>query len=567
MLLKTRYILVPFILVCPLSSCSPEHISEGQERQALIINVSDFGAFPDDGLDDRKAINEAISVAAESGGGAILKFSRGVYDLFTQDLSSGPCLIAEGIPSFTVEGAADDEGQPATVFLRSYKIEFGKVGHQILKAVSCPDFTLKNIVFDNSPRYMTAGEVIGNSGNGITIKILEGNPVYDNTPLFCCNLWNKATGDLKKAESLTFGNDVATDKNLVARLIDQEAGIVAVNSSKIAASAEIGDIISWNFGWEGRQVVFEHCDRLNIENVSTESAIGFCMESYDCRDIKAVNVSFRKAGNQYHVGSRDAWKLRACSGNAIIDNMYCEGVRWDGQNVHGGFLWIVKIVDSRHMILSFNSGNAGTGISAGSRIGLMDGRENEQYVTVKGVSYIEDNGILCYLVETEEDIPDFANNGTVLNVYSWSLDSYKLRNSIFRNIAGSASVIRNDNCYIENCSFTNIMYPAICAGGSLTEGEGPIAKNLLIRNCDFHNCGWVRRNGATGAIVVKVNTSQAFQIIPYIRDVTISGNDFYDCPTGIFAQGISGLEIYGNRFFNVDFPIQERDNINTNINF
>ena len=54
------------------------------------------------------------------------------------------------------------------------------------------------------------------------------------------------------------------------------------------------------------------------ENVSTYSAIGFCMQASRCRNVFAKNVRFERKGNQMHVGSRDAWKLYSCRRTAVI---------------------------------------------------------------------------------------------------------------------------------------------------------------------------------------------------------------------------------------------------------
>ena len=78
------------------------------------------------------------------------------------------------------------------------------------------------------------------------------------------------------------------------------------------------------------------------------------MLAFKCRNIYAKNVEFRreKGSRQMNVGSRDAWKIRACRGLAVVENMYVEGVRWDGQNVHGTFVYPYGGVGKNALLMS-----------------------------------------------------------------------------------------------------------------------------------------------------------------------------------------------------------------------
>src|SRR5690606_40953148 len=54
-----------------------------------------------------------------------------------------------------------------------------------------------------------------------------------------------------------------------------------------------------------------------------------------CENITARRVKVIAPDNQLLVSPRDGWKLFANRGNVLMDETYMEGVRWDGQNVHG----------------------------------------------------------------------------------------------------------------------------------------------------------------------------------------------------------------------------------------
>src|SRR5690606_23332724 len=98
-----------------------------------------------------------------------------------------------------------------------------------------------------------------------------------------------------------------------------------------------GDGISWHLGIYGRQIQFDYCQNIYVENIITHNAAGFAMETINCKNITGKKVKFKTRGNQLALGPRDAWKIAWCGGEINVDKMYAEGVRWDGQNIHGVF--------------------------------------------------------------------------------------------------------------------------------------------------------------------------------------------------------------------------------------
>jgi len=538
---------------------------------AVAVNVADFGAVPNDAKCDRAAIAKAVAAAKQNGADEI-KFEKGVYELKVADTSKERCIEIEGIANLTVSGATEENGTPATTFQRQFEYKPDLNGNQILRVSNCPNFTLKNVVFDNSPRYMTAGEIISNDGESIRVRVFDGNPLFDKSLAICANLWDKNTKNLKKKGSVTFGapeggniknNPEKYTFNIVGGPKDR---VVELKNPEIAKKCEVGEVFSWNFGWLGYQVIFMRCDNLYVENVRTHSALGFCMQASFCRNVRAKDVKFLKAGNQMHVGSRDAWKLMACRGIAVIENMYIEGVRWDGQNVHGIFVWPYEKVDAKTALFSNDLyGISHDAFAIGSKVGFMKDKEEELLLTIvsaKPSDKLTDAGKKMVIVSFAEDLPEWVNPSTTCNLYGMNLDSYVLINSTFKNIAGTASLIRNDNASITGCTFDHIMYPAICVGGAMGEVEGVVSKNANIMNNTFIACSWQARHGATGAVSARVQQSPRVpaKLTPYIKDVNISANTFIDCDVGVETAGVKGLYIGGNKFINTAKPVYEYDN-------
>ncbi len=62
----------------------------------IVKNVADYGATPDDGVDDRPAIQNAIDDAASAGGGAVF-LPAGAYDITSRTQSDGALYLPSGV--------------------------------------------------------------------------------------------------------------------------------------------------------------------------------------------------------------------------------------------------------------------------------------------------------------------------------------------------------------------------------------------------------------------------------------------------------------------------------------
>ena len=525
--------------------------------QETIVRVSDFGAVPNDGKNDLKQIRKALRKAEKTGATKIV-FDAGTYDIFHSDIEENDALVLSHTPNVTMEGAVDADGEPATMLLRHYEMAPDLKAKNLLRIDECENFTLRNMKFDNSPRYMTSGEVVFNDGKHVVVRIFDGCSLVDGTRLYCANLWDMKTRNLKHTGSVTFGGSVSKKAaEYTTRVTNWDERKVLISSTDAASKIEVGDGISWHFGWNGTQVDFWKCDNMRMENVHSYSAIGFHFQSSLCRNLSGYRVRIGREGDDLNCGSRDAWKMWLCMGEATMNAIHMDGVRWDGQNVHGKFLYFVDAEGPNTATFSYN-GMSVERVEPGDKIGMWKDRENESLMTVKSyeVLPIEWGKPRLVRVSFEEPLPDFLCASTPCNPYSHPCH-YTLENSTFENIAGCASILRNDDSTIRGCTFVHIMYPAVFLGGDLNN-ESVTGKNLLVEGCEFEDCAWESRNGVKGAFAAAVLPFKDFPV-PYIFDLRIVGNTFRDCPTAISVKGVKGIVLKDNKFENVEVPFLHND--------
>jgi hypothetical protein len=546
---------------------APKTSTEATATTADIIRVRDFGAIPSDGKDDipgiRAAIARALAVHSQK-----IVFDAGHYEL---DQPTGACLTIQNFNGLTLEGAVDAQGEPATRLVRRHHLETSKQHVPPILVVSgCDGLSLRNLAFDNSPQFGSAGYVVGKENDTITVEVLEGLPVIEGVGPYCANLWDPKTRMLRKVPSVTYGGDVDTHHLIWKKVPGGEGRRLSLTGDYVASKVAVGDLLSWHFGYKGSQVQISDCRDVRLANLLTVN--GYPLVTHHCTNVRANRIVFRPEGNQLAVGPRDAWFIWAGRGEFLIEDMHCEGVRWDGQNVHGSFLKLQQRVND-HTVTATKSGGAYAPIEPGSKVAFWKD-PNPVERTVRDAHIRMVKGLPEVTLSFTEPLPAFAGPDTLISIYDWDIASYTLRNCVFRNVAGCASIIRNRNALFDHCTYDHIMYPAILLGASVAEGEGTFPQDVTIRDCTFRASGWASRHGTTGCVGIRnvgAHGSPGDGLGPqkefrnngermigedgtYMGRITLSGNRFEESDLGIAISHAREVILEDNVFENVATP-------------
>lgn len=513
------------------------------------VRVGDFGARPDDGIDDAPLIAEALDYLVASGRKR-LEFAAGQYDLMTR--SGGSAYIGlVNLVGCEIVGAVDEAGDPATTLVRHGWIPHDPAPPSLLRASTCTNLTVRNLRFDNEPDYTTAGLIVELTPSYVVVEILDGLPRIDGTLCYSSNLWDPETRSLRHVPSVTYKSDVdAAQSSYVWHTVDGGNGRrMRLDNPAVAGQLTLGDIFTWHFGADGIQVLFYACTDLHLDNLRTLNTVGFAMSASQCRNVDAQRIVIAPEGNQLAVGARDGFMLAACDGAVTMRDVWMEGVRWDGQNAHGDFLTVVERVDER-TIRAQRTASYVLPLPAPSVLTLWDGPAPTGFI----VSSVVDEGVVdnhrTYLITTSQLLPAFVDAGTLATTDAWDMNSYTVQDSTFREIAGCALVMRNRQALIERCVFDQVMYPPILIGASVAEGEATFPRDVTIRDCSLRSSGWRQRHRSTGLIGLSTYGASG----PYMGTVRIQNNTFADNPLGIDIADVTTIEITGNVFRAVTEP-------------
>ena len=527
------------------------------------VNIADFGAIPGDGICDAQAIQSAFDYAKKNGICKVM-FAAGDYFLKErihgqsnfEDSSFLAYILVSDFPGLQIIGAADKDGRPLTRLVRynpcTNQSNLG--GH--MQIDNCKGLSIKNIEFDNSPQYATAGRVSRISEDSVFVEIFEGLPIVDGMAAYCMNAWDLESRELKHQPSLTFGTKKEIDsKNAYWHISNLPLREMFIKSTEIAQECEVGDGLSWHFGaLTFFQLSINSCDNLLLENIFMPNVAGFGIQVSGCKNVTARDIEFRSRNNQLAVGPRDAFKIHMCDGIVDIDNMYVEGVRWDGQNVHGAF-WVFQEKLSDYTFRATKKYYTVRSVEDDS-VSFWTGKEEvRNFVKQFRVEEKKNNSVTA-VFEVSEPLSELISGKTLVAFDRWDCDNYILRNSTFRNIAGCASIIKNRKVTLLNNDYENIMYPALVLGCEIEQHfEGTFPKSVEVRGCRFARSGWVSRLNAKGLVGIG-NSGYDEKVI---GEILFDNCLFEDGETGIDVRFADKVTVNNCTFNCVNTPVYVRD--------
>ncbi len=535
-------------------------VAKGEEKS---VHVADFGAIPDDGICDAAAIQNAFDYAKKH---KICKVVFGEGDYFLKERAHNQTkfedsrflahILISDFPGLQIIGATGKDGRPLTRLVRHNPCtnQSNLGGH--MQIDGCNGLLIKNLEFDNTPQYASAGKVTRISGDSLFVEVLEGLPVVNGMAAYCMNAWDLDTRELKHQPSLTFGSKEEIDtKNAYWHTNNISSREMFLRSPQITSECEVGDGLSWHFGaLTFFQLSINTSNDIVLENISMPNIAGFGIQTLGCKNVTARGIEFRSRNNQLAVGPRDAFKINMCDGIVDIDNMYIEGVRWDGQNVHGAF-WVFHEKLSDYSFRASKKYNTISPIENDSVSFWTGSKEDRNYIKSMKIEKQGDNSVIA-VFEVSEPLPDLLSDKTLIAFDRWDCDDYILRNSTFRNIAGCGSIIKNKKVTLLNNDYENIMYPALVLGGEIQyHYEGTFPKSVEVRGCRFARSGWVSRINTKGLVGIG-NSGYNERVI---GEVLFDNCLFEDGETGIDVRFTNKVTVENCTFDRVNHPVLVRD--------
>jgi parallel beta-helix repeat protein len=510
------------------------------------IFLSSYGAVPNDGLDDKQAIINAINAANSASNlnnKVKLLFDTGVYDIFP---ATGPnhAMVLSNLDYIVIDGNNAE--------IINHNPEIG-----VFQFHNCTSVIIQNLKIDYNKLPFTQGSVtaVNKTNKTFDFTIDTGFPSLSES--YFANASEKwgmlkiSTGKLKGGVDYLFNETSVTQISAsVFRL--KYATSTEINQFKV------GDKFVKLARNNNRTVFYiSNSKNLTLLNTVIYASPAVAISSYNNYEWNIINCSIvPKSGR---IQSTNADCIHS-SGNYL--GPWVQGCTFETQSDDG-----VNLKYMNREILSITSPTLikiKWDVSVGDSLvfyeplsGTILGEAGVAAVTNSG------NGEYNVILNSGVNLTTTGSHQSANKLYikNKSNESFIFRNNTFSKGRRFGIQVQAPYGVIENCTFQDLSNSALHIENGVDWSEGYFTKNLKVLNNTITNCGFdllYCSNTLAGAITTRVaklgtpcNTSVTWcgtetATVQGQLNVEISGNNISYNKCGLHLQNVNGLTLKDN---------------------
>lgn len=518
------------------------------------IKVTDFGAIPDDGLDDAPAIQEAIRACRQVENPRLI-FPSGVYHLKTPANSKRAFIDVVDFPSITIKGdGAELMGSGLT---------------GVFHFENCDNVQMSGLDIDWEQEELpfAGGRVVAVHDDAIDVEIAPGHPLRE-VPV----------------QSLqTFDREVLAPQSssnpdyflLTQKLYAKPAEIVSKNVLRVFASPSPGilrarqqgrklpvvgnDVLIWYvLRGGGRAIRVVNCGDLIFEDVRIFAVpdMGLTVNSSKSAILRRCSIMPRPGSGRWLSTTVDGTHFNMIRERVELIDCVFESMGDDGSNVHGIYTTVHERSDARTLVLrgsknifedpKAKAGTFGSPPIHSLRVGeTLEFSRNENPLiptfsaVITEVTRITagEKKIMVKRVSLDRDLPDYVEEGTIVGNASEAAELI-MRNCVVRRNRGMGMRLKTRNALIEGCTFEYMSGAGIWVTcDASVDFESTATRNVVIRNNVIR--------GAHTAISVTAGRTRQYPDVH--QNLRIEGNQIESpWPVAINLQSTKGAVIRNN---------------------
>lgn len=525
-----------------------------------VLNLSDFGAVANDGLDDSRAFVAAMDACRENPG-ACLVIPPGIYNYRNDRALEYEYKAINGQYGEDVQGYFFKPGAPYVIALdmdgfRDVTVEargatiVQEGWYEAISITNASDVTIRGLKLTHKRSPSTTGEIIASRPDSFDVRI--DTEVY---PF----ITDKVTGrvhfyDVTRNRIYTGGR---VEKK---ELIDSRT--IRIHSSTAPA---VGDLcILRHCGHSRAGILIKESSRITIEDVTIHSQPGMGIVGHLSEEITMRNLQVIPAAGMVISTNTDATHFTSCKGRILFDGCKFAGQGDDCTNVHNYYWTIYKETGNNVRVTVENADLHALSLDypdVGDTIALISKETLDpvEYYTVRGVAVSAEEWKVVLTLDRPVDVnPE--------DYYMSSLTrrpSVEIINCTVRSHMARAFLIKTGDVRIAGNTVESSSGSAIQLGAEAWWREGTPVENVVIENNWFLDCGYGHGSQSGTAISAEVNGVRA---TPgrLNRNIVIRNNVIRAVGrTAIYISDADGVEITGNEITGSEESIRIENSINT----
>ena len=483
--------------------------AQTDQLQNKTINVQEFGAVPNDNLDDTDALRNAVALARTKTD-AILYFPPGRYHISDS--------LALKIQEEAMYGKLGSNPQDQLyVSNKEYAIglDFKGANNLTIEAINvelicdgwmeplsfrnCDNVTLNGITIDYKKIPNSAGKIINLGKDYVDVKFRDSDPVSQDLIMLRIMIY-----DLEK-ESLVGASVYHKKKTLIA---PQTMRFYGKSVREISKAGRMLIVLS-GFHYRPAILLYKSKDMvLNDVTIHSQAGMGIVGHLNENITMNRLRVVPRKG--RYVSSNTDATHFATNRG--FINFFDCEfgGQGDDATNVHTYYSHVISQEAPNICEYFLGDNNVTHSLyldepEVGDVMAIVDRN------SLKELGYIRVNRFWTYpkevkvKIEFDGELPRNKEDYFLVNISA--TPSLKFVNCTVKSHRARSVLVKTRKVLIEGCSFENTTGTAIHIGAEGDWGEGITSEDVIVRNNVFTNCGIGGANDGTidGASAIAVH--------------------------------------------------------------
>lgn len=523
-----------------------------------LISVSDFGAIPNDTINDRIAIQQALNFCK-------------IHHIKKLLIPAGKYMIREEKAVQLMNDIMDGKmgKNPQDIIFTPYYpyskgLDFTGISHLEVEASGalflvqgwmepislehCNYISIRGLTIDHETVPHSEGTIINETEDYFDVSFSADFPVKNDMVMPRIMFW-----DLSKNRLL--GETIYHPK---------KNELIASQTIRIWAKHPLmikGKIALINHTFHFRPAILIHeASNTVLQQVTIYSQPGMGIVGHRSNNILMNGLRIVPRPGFYQSTNTDATHFTSCTGTIRFDGCTFEGQGDDATNVHGYYQVITKQLSTRAYSIAIEK-------KWGTHAMVLDfpDKGNKMELVLKKTLEV----ISTYTVTKVDTFPSLWKTDIQLDrPLPKNLDDYFLiditrlpRLEFVNSYVGSnlarAVLVKTRNVLIENCTMKESTGTAIHIGAEGDWREGAGSANVIVRNNRILRCG---RGAGTndGACGIAINVKAPDETVAGIhKNILIEGNiiegENSDC--GISVSGAQKVVIRNNTFIGCKQPI------------
>lgn len=494
------------------------------------LDVTQFGAVPDDGQDDTSAFLAAFK-SAQAKGDKHIVMPRGQYNLRANGNPERPDTL---FPMTHVRGMTL-EGQGAVLMMSGVAA--------IFSFNECQEVTVSGLTVNWERPPFSEGTVITNTPRSFDVKILEAYPVQGGEPVGAFMTYHPGT-------RLPDGRDLDVYNSV------ERTELVAPQVLRVHLTRDIpvpaGKLLVLRHQVYGpTPFAFHRCSDVKVSDVTVLCSPGMGLVGVVSTNLslKRFNVMIPPGSGRLMSATADATHFGGCKGTVSLEDCIFEGMGDDGANIKSGLYLIVRkrlddhTVLGQHNLKMTDLPDAGDTMEM-SHVDVLSAFASGRVRSAK----MEPGEGNMHRVEFEDPLPAGLREGDLLGNASRAPKLRITRCTVRANRARGV-LCQTRDAIVEGCVFQNCTSAGVLV---LTESvyffESIGVRNVIVRNSRFENCNRGGASAEAALCALAYIKDFGYPAKPGVhRDVIFENNQIIGtAESAIFAVAVDGLTVRGN---------------------